>query len=95
LKRWLLKRPVQFGPDDIARFVGLVDDPGTWRTAASAPCDQLLARFDALDGEVRTAATRRFLWSIGSLVAIGAAAISVVPPLLTALVMSVTTGLLP
>jgi hypothetical protein len=95
LQRWLLKRPVQFGPDDIARFVGLVDDPGTWRTVASAPCDQLLTRFDALDGEVRAAATRRSLWSIGGLVAIGAAAISVVPPLLAAVVISVNTGLMP
>lgn len=95
LRRWLLKRPVQFGPDDLARIVGLVDDPGTWRTVASAPCDQLLARFDALDGEVRTAATRRSLWSIGGLVASAAAMIAVAPPLLMAVFTAVSTSLMP
>jgi hypothetical protein len=95
LRRWLLKRPVQFGPDDLARIVGLVDDPGTWRTVASAPCDQLLARFDELDGEVRAAVTRRSLWYLGSLVAAGAGAIAVAPPLLTAVLTTVTSTLMP
>ena len=95
LRRWLLKRPVQFGPDDLARIVSLVDDPATWRAVASAPCDQMLAAFDGLDGEVRTAATRRSLWSLGSLAAMGGALIFVAPPLLTTVFMSLATGLLP
>lgn len=95
LRRWLLDRPVQFGPDDLARIVGLVDDPGTWRTVASAPCERMLARFDALDGEVRTAATRRSLWSLGGLVAGTAAAIALAPPLLSAVITSVATSLIP
>jgi hypothetical protein len=95
LRRWLLKRPVQFGPDDLTRIVGVIDDPGTWRTVASAPCEHLLARFDALEGEVRTAAARRTVWSLGSLATAGAALIFVAPPLLTAMFMSVATSLTP
>lgn len=95
LREWLLKRPVQFGPEDLTRIVTLVDDPGTWRTTASAPCDQMLARFDELDGDVRKAATRRSLWSFGSLVAAGTALAIAAPPLLTAVFMSAATSVMP
>ncbi|SFN45126.1 Nuclease-related domain-containing protein [Mycetocola miduiensis] len=95
LRRWLLKRPVQFGPEDLTRIVGLVDDPATWRTGASAPCEQLLARFDELRGEVRTATTRRSLWSFGSLAVAGAGLIFVAPLLLTAMFTSLATSLMP
>jgi hypothetical protein len=86
VRRWLVKQPVQFGPEDLTRIVGLVDDPGTWRTVPSAPCERMFARFAELDGAVRTASIRRSLWSLGGLAAIAAAAIAVAPPLLTAVV---------
>lgn len=95
LRAWLLKRPAQFGPDDLTRIVALVDDPGTWRTVASAPGDEMLARFGDLDREVRTAATRRSLWSLGSLAAAGAGLVLVAPSLLSTVFLSVGTNLMP
>lgn len=95
LQRWLLKRPVQFGLHDVARIVALVDDPGTWRATASAPCEFMLASFDELDGEVRTAAKRRSLWSLGGVLASGAALVAVVPVAFAAVFQAGAALLLP
>lgn len=95
LRRWLLQRPVVLGPDDIARVVRRVDDPQTWRTELSAPCVQLMARFTALDSEVRTAHTRRTLWGLAGLGAAVATAIVVAPSMLSAVMASVVGVLLP
>lgn len=94
VRSWLLKRPVQFGTDDLTRILSLVDDPGTWRAVASEPCVRMQARFDALETEVRTASTRRSLWSFGGLAAAAAGLIVVVPSVLTHVFAALATGLL-
>lgn len=95
LRRWLLKRPVVLSSDDVARVVRLVDDPQTWRTELSAPCVQLMARFTALDTDVRNAHTRRTLWGLASLGAAGAAATVAAQPVLSAMMTSVAGVHLP
>lgn len=95
LRRWLLKRPVVLSAEDRDRVIGVIDDPFTWRAVATAPNADVMARFANIDREVRTAATRRALWGIGSLVAVGVGAIAVAPPLLTAVFASVAGGLTP
>ena len=93
LRRWLLKRPVVLSPEERDRIVSVIDDPGTWRTVPSAPNADVMARFANIDNEVRTAATRRSLWAVGTLVAVGAAAIAAAPPVLTAVFTSVAAAL--
>lgn len=93
LRRWLLKRPVVLSAEERERIIGVVDDPGTWRTTPSAPDGDVMARFANIDREVRTAGTRRAIWSVGSLVAIGVGAIVVAPPLLTAVFTVVAAAL--
>ncbi|MBG6237667.1 hypothetical protein IWX78_000610 [Mycetocola sp. CAN_C7] len=94
LRRWLLKRPVVLTPDEVERVVDVIDDPGTWRTVPSAPNADAMARFMNIDHEVRTAATRRSLWSLGSIAAIGVTAIAVAPPLLTVIFTQLAASLL-
>ena len=95
LRRWLLERPVQLDPEDVARIVALVDDPTTWRTELSEPGRHLMARFTELDQEVRAADTRRTLWTLGGLGAIGAGAVIAAPALLSAVLASVMGAPLP
>ena len=93
LRRWLLKRPIVLNAEEREHVVRLIDDPGTWRTVPTAPNSDVMARFADIDQEVRTAATRRSLWALGGIAAVGATAIAVAPPVLTAVFTEVAAAL--
>jgi hypothetical protein len=86
LRRWLLARPPVFGAAELAEVAALVDDPATWPNPVFPPIEQPLAAFRALDAEVRQAQARSTLWKLGALGASAAAALMVLPPLVTVLI---------
>lgn len=86
LRRWLLARPPVFGPAELADLAAIVDDPATWPTPVFPPTEQPLAAFRALDKEVRQAHARSTLWKLGGIGASAAAALMVLPPLVTVLI---------
>jgi hypothetical protein len=74
LRRWLLERPVVFDGAELGQLAAIIDDPATWPPALFPPTEDSMRRFAALDAEVRTARTRRRLWSfLGSLTLCAAA----------------------
>ena len=64
LRRWLLKLQPVLSDDEIAEAVVILDSPATWREHPSAAPDDVMARFAALDGQVRRARIRRVSWSV-------------------------------
>ena len=78
LSRWLVKRPPVLAAEDVAILATLLDDPGVWGQG-SARRDDLSFEFARLDGEVRSARTRRKLWAGAGIVSIGAALLVGVP----------------
>ena len=86
LRRWLLAQPLVFGAAELAEVAAIIDDPATWPTPVFPPTEQPLAAFRALDAEVRQAHARSTLWKLTGIGASAAAALMVVPPLLTVLI---------
>ena len=86
LRRWLLARPPVFGAAELAEVAAIIDDPATWPISLFPPSEHPWAAFAALDAEVRQAHARSALWKLGGLGASVAAALMVVPPLLTILI---------
>ncbi|WP_198415199.1 nuclease-related domain-containing protein [Cryobacterium tagatosivorans] len=91
LRRWLLKRPAVLEVAELGQLTALIDDPTTWPTALFPPTEDSMLRFAALDVEVRTARTRRRVWSFfGSLTL--CAAVFVAWQLLPTVIGAVLTG---
>jgi hypothetical protein len=68
LRRWLLKRPAVLEVAELGQLAAIIDDPATWPAVLFPPPADSLLRFAVLDAEVRTARTRRRVWSfLGSL----------------------------
>ena len=91
LRRWLVKRPVVLTAGDLAELAAIIDDPATWPAALFPPTENVLARFNALDAEVRAARTRRKVWSFSGTLALLAAAFGA-SQLLPAVVGAILTG---
>ncbi len=73
LTGWLARRPPAVDPETVARIVGLVDDPATWRPIEPLP--DALERFGAIQREVRSARLVRSGWGLAALLAAVAAAL--------------------
>ncbi|TFC44681.1 NERD domain-containing protein [Cryobacterium sp. TMT1-21] len=84
LRRWLITQPVSMGPAELANLAAIIDDPATWPTPVFPPTEHPFAQFAVLDAEVRQARVRRTLWKLLGAVVAAAVAVSVGPPLLTA-----------
>lgn len=78
LRRWLEKQPVVLPEPQLSAVTALLDEPGFWSTPSRDRGD-LSAGFAELDHEVRSARSRRRLWSGAGLVGIGAAAMGLLP----------------
>jgi hypothetical protein len=74
LRRWLTKRPQVLSSQDLAQLVEIFDNPASWRQELAANPGGESLRFDVLHAEVRSAHTRRVVWSLaGALAVFGAA----------------------
>jgi hypothetical protein len=84
LVRWLRKHPSVLDPTEVARIVELLDRPDVWRDCEPAT-DGLMAQFDALHGEVRSARVIRGFWGIVGIAILIAAAYFLLPPIMTSI----------
>lgn len=84
LKRWLLKQPVLLTESDLAEVAAIIDDPATWPQPAE-PTGDPMARFAALDAEVRSAYRRRTLWRLFATVTFAGVFVLAGPTIITAL----------
>jgi hypothetical protein len=75
LRPWLLNLQPVLSDDEIAEVVVILDSPATWRQGPSPASDDVMTRFDALDGQVRRAHLRRMLWSSAGAVSAVAASV--------------------
>jgi hypothetical protein len=72
LVKWLTKRPVVLGADEIAILVELLESPDVWRKTDPFSVDAR-DRFAELHSGIRSAALRRGLWAAAGIVLIVAA----------------------
>ena len=90
LVRWLNKRPVVFSAAQIADVSALASHARTWHTTHTGVFDpNQVARFQDLQQEVSTARTRRVLWSLVAIAAIGVVgffALQALPSLLRSII---------
>lgn len=81
LCRWLEDRPPVLNAAERTALATVIDNPETWGAAQASQPDELMARFAALDADVRAARGRRVLWSViggAATVSGGIAAVAVV-----------------
>ena len=64
LRRWLMKRPVALTAADLDQLVEIIDDPATWSPAPAADASVLMAQFNNLHAEVKSARFGRSLWAL-------------------------------
>lgn len=78
LARWLTKQPAMWEPDVCAVVARAAQLPSTWRAEGSPAFDeQNVTRFDELRRSVATMRRVRGLWALGSVLAVMAAAWSI------------------
>ena len=75
LREWLLNLQPVLTEHEIAEVVVILDSPATWRERPSPASDDVMTRFDTLDGQVRRARIRRILWQGAGVLSLFAVAV--------------------
>lgn len=82
LVRWLRKQPSMLDAVEVARIVELLDRREIWRDCGPVT-DGLMAQFDALDREVRSARFIRAFWGIAAMAMLIGAVYLLLPLIMT------------